>query len=167
MKKNVKSVKNATEEASSYPQVDRIETNEEYNQNLKSRLSEINNATLINYEELIEVAPEFSLWLKEIVRYGNVDSQVMIFLDTKDNGKNRFICRLYTNDHYYSITGYKPIDKKGGYLGCTASTRKNRPGEDWSRGNDLPDGKYNKKTFDSIIRRIVAYELKTLQLWRK
>ncbi len=148
------------------PEVDRVETNEEYNQELKRRLSEKNNATLIKYEQLIDVAPEFALWLKELVRYGNVDSQVLIFLDTKEAGKNRFVCRLFTNNHCYSISGYKPIKGSGGYLGCIVSTRKNRVGEDWNRGNDLPDGKYSKKTFDAIVRRIVAYELKTLQLWR-
>ncbi len=166
MKKNVKSGKNAPEKADAYPQLERVATNEEYNQELKNRLSEKNNATLIKYEELIDIAPEFALWLKELVQHGNVDSQVLIFIDSMERGKNRFICRLYTNDHCYSISGNKPTENNGGYLGCIATTRKNRVGEDWNRGNDLPDGKYSKETFDAIVRRIVAYELKTLQLWR-
>ena len=166
MSRNVKSDKNASEKTESCPRLDRVETKEEYNLELKNRLSEKNNATLIKYEELIDFAPEFALWLKELVRYGNVDSQVLIFIDTKEDGKNRFICRLYTNDHCYSISGYKPFGSNNGYLGCIASTRKNRVGEDWNRGSDLPDGKYSKKTFDAIVRRIVAYELKNLQLWR-
>lgn len=149
-------------------QVDMVETNEEYNQNLKERLSEKNNAKLINYKELVNIAPEFSLWLKEIVCYGNIDSQVLIFLDTKEVGKNRFICKLYTNNHCYSISGYESATNRNyGYLGCIATTRKNRIGEFWSRGSDLPDGEYSKKTFDSIVRRIVAHELKSLQLYRK
>jgi len=166
MKKNDESGKNAHEKTSVHPEVDRVETNEEYNQELKRRLSKKNNATLIKYEQLINVAPEFALWLKGLVQYGNVDSQVLIFLDTKEAGKNRFICRLFTNDHCYSISGYKPEEDNGGYLGCIASTRKSEVGEDWNRGNDLPDGNYSKKTFDAIVTRIVAYELKTLQLWR-
>lgn len=166
MKENVKSGKNAPEKTDAHPQLDRVETNEEYNKELKNRLSEKNNATLIKYGVLIDIAPEFALWLKELVRYGNVDSQVLIFLDTKEARKNRFVCRLFTNDHIYSISGYKSLEGNSGYLGCTASTRKNRVGEDWNRGSDLPDGKYNKKTFDAIVRRIVANELKTLQLWR-
>lgn len=66
------------------------------------------------------------------------------------------------------MVGTKQIsgDNKG-YLGCVVSTRKSRVGEDWNRGSDLPDGKYSKKTFDSIVKRIVAYELKNLQLWRR
>lgn len=165
--KDVKSDKNASEKTATNPERNRVETNEEYNQSLCERLTEKNNATLIKYEELINVAPDFALWLKEIVRYGNVDSQILIFLDTKEAGKNRFVCRLHTNDHYYTISGYEPIENKSSYLGCTASTRKNRVGEDWNRGSDLPDGKYSKKTFNAIVRGIVAYELKTLQLWRK
>ena len=117
MKKDVKSGKNAPEKTDAYPEMDRVETNEEYNQELKRRLNEKNNATLIKYEQLIDVAPEFALWLKELVRYGNVDSQVLIFLDTKEAGKNRFVCRLFTNDHCYSISGYKPREGNDGYLG--------------------------------------------------
>ena len=47
MKQNVKSGKNAPEKTESCPILDRVETNEEYNQDLKLRLSEKNNATLI------------------------------------------------------------------------------------------------------------------------
>lgn len=45
MKKDVKSGKNAPEKTNAHPEVDRVETNEEYNQELKRRLSEKNNAT--------------------------------------------------------------------------------------------------------------------------
>ena len=45
------------------------------------------------------------------------------------------------------------------YLGCTASCRTQRPGETWTRGSDLPDGKFNQETFDKIIFAVVGYEL--------
>ena len=57
---------------------------EKYNQELENRLAEKNNGKLIKYDELIEIAPEFALWLKEIVVYENIDSQVLIFHDTND-----------------------------------------------------------------------------------
>jgi len=167
MKENVKSGKNAPEQTEVHPSVEKIETNEEYNKRLTDRLNEKNGSTLVKYKELLKVAPKLALWLKELVRFGNVDSQVLIFINTNESGKNKFHCELYTNDHCYSIYGNQPTETNKGYLGCGATTRKNRVGEDWNRGNDLPDGKYNKKTFDAIVRRIVAYELKTLQLWRK
>ena len=80
--------------------------------------------------------------------------------------KRSFI--FYTDTHKYSIYGYKSSERSPkGYLGCGGDSRKPRPGEDWHRGNDLPDGKYSKKTFDAIARAIVAYEIKSRQLWRK
>lgn len=68
---------------------------------------------------------------------------------------------FYTEEHEYSITA---IDRKkdGGYLGCTARTRKMRAGESWLRGNDLPDGSFNKNTWNIILRAIVRYELVAL-----
>lgn len=170
MKKGNKSGKTAPEQPkeTGHPAEDVICSNEEYNKDLKQRLEENSKSKLIKYEELIDIAPEFAIWLKEIVRYGNVDSQALIFwnINRKDDG-NHFTVHLYTNDHCYSIYGYAPTEKNPrGYLGCGATTRKPRVGEDWNRGNDLPDGKYCKETFDAIVHRIVAYELKNLQLWR-
>jgi len=144
-----------------------VPTAEEYNENLKESIE--GKSKLIKYEELINIAPDFAIWLKSMVRYGNVDSQVLIFWKINHDGdENRFNVRFYTDTHIYSISGYEPIDSNPkGYLGCTSSTRKARVGEDWNRGNDLPDGGYSKETFDKIVRGIVAYELKSLQLWRK
>jgi len=172
MEEEVKSGKNAPEQTtvSAHPISEKTETNEEYNQRLRDRLNEEKNSTLIKYERLIEIAPEFAIWLKEIVRYGNVDSQVLISMKCEDDGRTAFNCNIYTETHCYRIYGNKPYGnskrKFNGHLGCIGSTRKNRVGEDWNRGNDLPDGKYSKKTFNSIVKRIVAYELKSLQLWR-
>ena len=151
-------------------------SNEEYNEDLKKRLEEEkgNGIQLIKYEDLIVDAPDLAIWLKEIVRYGNVDSQILIYRrielypETLDIKEKHFSCVLYTNEHKYAIYCNLPTKKNPrGYLGAGGSTRKPRPGEFWDRGNDLPDGKYCKKTFDDIIRGIVAYELKDLQLWRK
>lgn len=153
--------------------LDRVPTNEEYNNDLREWLEKEHGSQLIKYEDLIDIAPDFAIWLKEIIRYGNVDSQVLIYRkielnpNSLDVEKQDFRCVFYTNDHKYTIYGYAPTEKNPkGYLGCGATTRKPRVGEDWNRGNDLPDGKYCKKTFDSIVCRIVAYELKNLQLWR-
>jgi hypothetical protein len=67
---------------------------------------------------------------------------------------------LFTNDHYYHISaGLLQDGEDTGYLGCIAQTRKPRAGETWARGNDLPDGSLTKDTWDSIVRKIVGYEL--------
>ena len=65
--------------------------------------------------------------------------------------------RLYTDGHDYCIRA-----TEGGYLGCIVSCRKPRPGEDWTRGSDLADGKLDYETWNRILRDIVAYELKTI-----
>ena len=166
MKNADKSGKNAPEHA--HPAEAVICSNEKYNKDVRKRFEErrIANEKLINFEELLNIAPQFALWLKKIVRYGNVDSQVLILWNMDE--PERFKCLLYTDTHEYSINGYQGTEKNPkGYLGCTSNTRKSRVGEDWHRGNDLPDGSYSKKTFDKIINGIVAYELKNLQLWRK
>lgn len=143
-------------------------SDDEYNQNLKERIEEKKGAKVINYEELINIAPEFAKWLKSIIGDENVDSQALLLFDDKETDKDNFVCYIYTNDHCYSISGYRPKTKhqKNGYLGCMVSTRKNRVGEDWKRDADLPDGPYSKKTFDSIVKKIVAFELQDLELWR-
>ena len=74
-----------------------------------------------------------------------------------DYGEDWVSVRLYTDGHTYSIRA-----TEGGYLGCTALSRKPRPGEDWNRGSDLADGKLNEETWNLILRDIIAYELKTI-----
>lgn len=66
-----------------------------------------------------------------------------------------FAIRIYTSKHKYQISA-----RNGTYLGCTASTRMSRPGEDWTRGNDLPDGEFSEETLARIFRSIVFYEAK-------
>jgi len=76
--------------------------------------------------------------------------------DSINGAQERIGVHLYTDGHSYSILA------TADYLGCTASTRKPRPGEQWTRGNHLADGKFSKVTWDRIIRDIVGYELKTI-----
>ena len=84
------------------------------------------------------------------------------------NDVDRFKIRIYTARNCYGIVacGEKPREndepyaegQKRDYLGCIASTRTPRPGEDWTRGNDLPDGSFCKRTFHRILGAIVFYE---------
>lgn len=68
------------------------------------------------------------------------------------NNEERFTIRIYTSKHSYQIVATKD------YLGCTTSTRMSRPGENWTRGNDLPDGRFSKETLYCILCSIVFYE---------
>ena len=75
-----------------------------------------------------------------------------------DNKPERTSVYLFTSDHCYRIIAHKT------YLGCTVSTRRNRPGETWNRGNDLSDGPFTRETYDRIMSGIVGYELKEIAL---
>ena len=71
--------------------------------------------------------------------------------------EERFRATVYTKTTEYHILGIERYTGKS-YLGCIAKSRKARPGEDWTRGNDLPDGNLSKKTWRQILAGIVRYE---------
>lgn len=75
----------------------------------------------------------------------------------KPINEGRIRAYLYTDGNCYAIDATQT-----GYLGCVVSARKPRPGEDWTRGHDLADGKLNDETWNRILRDIIAYELKTI-----
>lgn len=105
-------------------------------------------------------------WIKdEICRYGQFAKVVQVLKDegqcTAEEGKPkefRFQCNIFTEEHRYRISAIDRSEDEG-YLGCTASTRKPRVGEDWTRGNDLPDGKFTRETWEDIKNGILQYEL--------
>jgi len=105
-------------------------------------------------------------WIKELVFPGKVKDFIQ-----EDSGegspeevKRRFY--FYTDEHKYFIVAIERNTGKS-YLGCQVSTRKSRAGEDWARGNDLPDGDFTKETWNSIVEAIVRYELVKLSKYQK
>jgi len=105
---------------------------------------------------------ELKNWFEEIARYQQVNKFLEVVKDEGESGEedyeHRLRVRLYTNDHVYTIVAHER-GKDDGYLGCVASTRKPRAGEDWTRGNDLADGPFNRETWGKIKNDIIAYEL--------
>lgn len=164
MKEQTKSDKTASEQFGDL-KLPTIPTNKEYNQDLKKRLEQDNDFTIIKFNEVLSDANLFKEWLSSIARYGNVNS---VFLIKKHKNGGEYSCLFFTNEYQYTIRVRVPIDMGNdlGYVGCGVSTRKTRVGETWSRGMDLPDGKYTKDTFSKIEKSIIRYELKNLQLWR-
>lgn len=65
--------------------------------------------------------------------------------------------RIYTDNNVYSIHARWGCSRT--YLGCTASSRKPRAGEEHTRGSDLADGRFTYETWFSILADIVSYEL--------
>ncbi len=101
-------------------------------------------------------------WVQEICIWGGFKKFVEIIKDEgegKEPGyEHRFMFNIYTETHLFRITALDR-SKDEGYLGCTVSNRKPRAGEDWTRGRDLPDGKFIKETWDEIKNAIIAREL--------
>jgi len=104
-------------------------------------------------------------WMKEIVPYSNFDKyarKTRESIETNphntDRHANHVSYVIYTKQHSYSISATPT------YLGCIASTMFYRPGENWTRGNDLPDGKFSRETWEAIKDAIIRYELAKIVL---
>lgn len=69
--------------------------------------------------------------------------------------------RIFTDNYKYAIVGIDR-DEDDGYLGCVRDSLKMLPGESWTRGRDLADGKFNRSTWDRILRDIVRSEIRML-----
>jgi hypothetical protein len=72
-------------------------------------------------------------------------------------GYDEYKFYIYTDNNKYAIYAHNNYEK--GYLGCMSQSRRQRPGEDWHRGNDLPDGPLTEATWRRIMAAIVRYEL--------
>jgi len=106
---------------------------------------------------------DFKGWLQEICSFNSFEQVIEV---VENSGKSqpgkyeaRFKVRIYTGNNCYAINAVERGKEANSYLGCVASARKPRAGEDWTRGNDLPDGKLNRETWEEIKNAIIAYEL--------
>ncbi len=98
-------------------------------------------------------------WFKEIVPFSKLDLYIRKtregYNGAPDAGRhdNHVSYIFCTTHHRYSISA-TPF-----YLGCIASNTFQYPGEDWTRGCDLPDGKFNRATWDAIKEAIIRNEM--------
>lgn len=117
-------------------------------------------------EESSRKVEQLILWVSDLIFPGKVEDYIHILKNYKDESEEIFEFYIYTDEHRYRIYA---VDRTtdAGYLGCQALARKIRAGEDWSRGNDLPDGPFIKATWVNIIERIVNYELVQLSKFKK
>lgn len=98
-------------------------------------------------------------WLKEIIPFNQLDTYVRKTREGFDDNPhadrhaNHVSYKFVTAKHSYHISATPT------YLGCTVSATFFRPGENWTRGNDLPDGKFSRETWEAIKDAIIRYEL--------
>lgn len=69
---------------------------------------------------------------------------------------------IFTQTNEYVIDARLRHDGTA-YLGCVASCRKPRAGEDWTRGRDLADGDFCRETWFKILADIVSAESVAIQ----
>lgn len=111
---------------------------------------------------------DFDKWLEDLVFPREVDNFIEVLYDGgQGESDGRFEMKksivFYTYNNQYIITAVER-GTDDGYLGCGVSTRKFRAGEDWHRGNDLPDGPFTSETLEQIKNGIIAYELEQLSV---
>ena len=114
-----------------------------------------------------EARLQFHEWLQEICRWNKLDQFVNWKEEIYTPERYLGICKIYTHNYKYQIKAHvtkmipprEDIHNKRFYLGCQVSTRMPRAGEDWTRGNDLPDGPFTRETWESIKGAIIKYEL--------
>lgn len=99
-------------------------------------------------------------WFEELLCGYDKDKYIENSGGQGDGESVTYFYNFYTNDYKYYIVArvYEDHD----YLGCQVSCRKPYAGEDWHRGNDLPDGPFTKETWLRILNGIVRYEMKVI-----
>lgn len=105
-------------------------------------------------------------WLEDLVFPEKTENIIQFYKTNIDDKGVTVKFFFYTDDNRYSIVARDSIDNDG-YLGCQVTSRKMRPGEDWNRGNDLPDGPFTEETWKNILTGIVKYELVKLSTFSK
>lgn len=95
-----------------------------------------------------ELGKQLVAWLSELKFFADTLVHVVV------NTEQEIRVKLYTALNCYSIHAHS----KTGYLACEVSARTPSPGEDWLRGNDLPDGDFSRELVNEILGSIVFYE---------
>lgn len=113
---------------------------------------------------------QLNKWIKDLIYPGEVTDFVHTIKRYGDSTPEctehvKEFC-FYTDQFKYKIYA-NDRSTDDGYLGCQVTARKMRPGEDWTRGNDLADGPFNYATWLRILSTIVNYELVILSKFTK
>lgn len=117
---------------------------------------------------LIQAFENLVLWINK----GKFFKISSFNIQVTNNNSWRINLKLATNTNLYLIAVSMKEESKllsDLYLGATASSRRNRAGETWTRGSDLSDGKFSEELWYKILTDIVAYEMVTFQsdAWKK
>lgn len=129
--------------------------------------------------DLVELRQQLVAWFEEIKSWDPATDQLWddyIFTDAEwlkymrpclpegqlreDPREGVLHAHFFTDSHEYHISAHTPTaERSTGYLGAYAYCRKKRAGEQWIRLSDLPDGPFDRKTWDIILKAVLRYEL--------
>jgi hypothetical protein len=124
-------------------------------------------SNVIGFEARPSKSQLLGQWIDELIYPGKAEDFVQnLGVDEPADGEVESSIRLYTEEHQYGITAIDRPDDDG-YLSCSVTARKARAGEDWTRGNDLPDGPFNRETWERILNAMINYELIQLTTFTK
>lgn len=105
-------------------------------------------------------------WLEDIYPPSQVDRAMLIehkYVPKSFVKQLNIHVKLWTATNMYTVSCSLHPDNPQGYMGAFARSRKSRTGETWTRGNDLPDGKYTEETWQNILHAIVRYEVEEIK----
>lgn len=109
---------------------------------------------------LINKYPQIYVRLKRLTGISVFKSaETIADLAVFKHNESGLIVELFTSDYKYYISVRRPLavdDSDPGYIGCGRSARRALPGENLTRGCDLPDGPYSLETMDKIIYAILS-----------
>ena len=97
-------------------------------------------------------------WLRAIYSPSQIDKAVLVRPDAGQCGSIHVKIWTSTNEYRVCVSPRPTGGLEDAYMGASASTRKPRAGEAWTRGNDLPDGNFSKELWQEIMVAIVKYE---------
>lgn len=101
-------------------------------------------------------------WLGAVYRPSQIDRAIHVCPDAGEYGAIHIKIWTDTNEYRIRIV-LMPKELENAYMGASAAARKPRVGEDWTRGNDLPDGKFSEKLWLDIMVAIVKYEAQEIK----
>lgn len=95
----------------------------------------------------------------DVERYAPIDTHTA-HTDATASGDGEIagVVTFYSAVNKYRLK-YRVVPDAPGYLGCIAVSRTPRAGEEWCRGNDLPDGSFSRETWTKILAAVVSYEM--------
>lgn len=111
-------------------------------------------------EAVMATLQDLRLWIeRDLSRFSRTQDhlQELVTDPDKEVGRTTWRFCLYTDNNRYVFRATESPESD--YLGCIASSRKPRAGEDWNRGRDLMDGPLTEQTWRKILADIVSYEM--------